>query len=94
MFTYGYSAAVNELRNFLNAMPIAEQEAFALRCGTTIGYLRKVCSTGQRIGESIVINIERETDRVIRCERLRPDVDWAYLRSSPAVTTEPAQAGV
>jgi len=27
-------------------------------------------------------NIEKATDGVIRCEDLRPDVDWGYLRAS------------
>ncbi len=26
--------------------------------------------------------IERATDGEVRCEELRPDADWAYLRSS------------
>ena len=26
--------------------------------------------------------IERVTNRAVRCEELRPDVDWAYLRHS------------
>jgi len=27
--------------------------------------------------------IERATNGAVRCEDLRPDVDWAYLRESP-----------
>ena len=27
-------------------------------------------------------SIERATDGVVRCEELRPDVEWAYLRRS------------
>ena len=27
-------------------------------------------------------SIEKATDGAVRCEDLRPDVDWAYLRSS------------
>ena len=83
---------MHELIRYLNGLPPADQVAFAVRCGTTIGYLRKACSKGQRIGESICINIERESSRLVPCERLRPDVDWAYLRSTPP-TTEPATAG-
>ena len=33
--------------------------------------------------------IERATAGAVRCEELRPDVDWSVLRSAPA---EPAQA--
>lgn len=28
------------------------------------------------------IQIEKLTDRKVRCEDLRPDVDWAYLRAT------------
>lgn len=28
--------------------------------------------------------IERATDGAVRCEELRPDVDWAVLRCTPA----------
>lgn len=37
--------------------------------------------------------IERLTDGAVRCEDLRPDVDWAYLRQSAAPTPEPTPAG-
>lgn len=37
--------------------------------------------------------IERETGGVVRCEDLRPDVDWAYLRGTncPADQRDPAR---
>lgn len=73
---------MSELLTFLNAMPRERQEAFAQACGTTVGYLRKAVSMRQRIGESIVINIERESAGVVTCEELRPDVDWAFLRGT------------
>lgn len=69
---------------YLATLPAAEREGFARRCGTSVGYLRKACSVGQRLGESLCIALERESGRVIRCEDLRPDVDWAYLRGTAA----------
>jgi len=68
------------LRTYLKTKTPAEQVGFAVRCGTTIGYLRKCLSTGQRIGESIVIAMERESAGKITCEAMRPDVDWRVLR--------------
>lgn len=73
---------VEALRTFLNSMTRAEQDEFAARCDTSIGYLRKAISTGERMRESLVINLERESGGVVLCESLRPDVDWAYLRAS------------
>lgn len=34
--------------------------------------------------------IERATSGAVRCEDLRPDVDWAYLRNSENQTKEAA----
>lgn len=73
---------MESLRTYLNGRPIDEQQAFAVRCGTTLGYLRKVLSTKQEIGPEIVIALERESGGEVRCEDLRPDVDWAYLRAT------------
>ena len=73
---------MEKLRAFLNSMTTDEQASFASRCNTSIGYLRKGMSIGQLFGESLCINIERESGRKVRCEDLRPDVDWAYLRGT------------
>ena len=36
--------------------------------------------------------VERATDGAVRCEEMRPDVDWAYLRGTVAVdAAEPAK---
>lgn len=67
---------------YLNALAPADQMAFATSCETSVGYLRKAISTRQRIGEKLCIAIERESDGAVRCEQLRPDVDWEYLRGT------------
>lgn len=73
---------LSSLRAFLSSLKPAEQLSFAARCGTTLGYIRKKLSTGGRFGESLVIAFERESGGAVRCEELRPDVDWAYLRGT------------
>ncbi|RYD94407.1 MAG: Cro/Cl family transcriptional regulator [Sphingobacteriales bacterium] len=73
---------MNPLRAYLNSMPPDEQGAFARRCGTSIGYLRKAISKGQLLGEGLCINLERESSRAVRCEDLRVDVDWAFIRGT------------
>lgn len=67
------------LTDYLNGLPPDMQADYARRCGTTVGYLRKAASIGQRLGENLCIALDRESDGVVRCEKLRPDVDWAYL---------------
>lgn len=76
------------LRAYLKRLEPSAQRTFADKCGTTIGYLRKKISLSntskkpQRLGEHIVIAMERESCGEIRCEQMRPDVDWSVLRSS------------
>lgn len=76
---------MQKLRVYLNGLPPPDQDSFAKRCGTTIGYLRKAISAGQRLSEAVAINIDRESGQLVSCESLRPDVDWAYLRGRPTV---------
>ncbi len=70
------------LRDYLNSLPVDEQAAFAARCGTTVGYLRKAISIRQPINAATAIAIERESGGAVTCESLRRDVDWAYIRGT------------
>lgn len=79
---------MEELRAYINGLPPNEQVEFAERCETTIGYLRKALATKQRLGIELCIRLQRESGGVVRCEDVRPDVDWADLRA--VLTTGPA----
>lgn len=72
------------LLDYLNGLTLTDQADFAKRCATSVGYLRKAASRGQKLGGDLCINIERESGRAVVCEQLRPDADWAYLRRSGA----------
>jgi len=72
---------VDTLRLYLNSLSPADQAGFAKRCKTSVGYLRKAISIRQKISEGLVITIERESGGAVRCEDLRSDVDWKYLRT-------------
>jgi len=54
--------------------------AFAKRCGTTLNHLRAIAYGAKPCGESLAINIERESGGAVKVESLRPDVDWAVVR--------------
>ena len=71
-----------KLRAYLNSLPLDAQRDFARRCGTTLGYLRKAITRKQRHDVVLCIAIERESGRKVRCEDLRPDADWAYVRGT------------
>lgn len=85
---------MDKLLTYLNGLPKADRQAFVARCDTSEGYLRKAISKGQRLGESLCIAIDRESGGAVRCEDIRTDVDWAYLRNTasgaPAPTPQEA----
>lgn len=71
---------MEKLRNYLKSLSTPEKEAFAKRCGTTLGYLRKAISLNNRFDVNLCIAVERESSGVVRCEDVRPDVAWEFLR--------------
>lgn len=73
---------MDKLLAYLNSLPTPDQQAFAMRCDTSVGYLRKAISTKQKLGEGLCIKIERESNRQIVCEDLRSDVDWGFIRGT------------
>lgn len=66
-------------------MTPAEQEAFAVRCDTSLSYLRKAISKKHHLGMALVICIERESAGKVLGEDLLPALDWKYLRTRSAV---------
>ena len=57
-------------------MPRADQEAFASRCKTSLGYLRKAISTKQQLGVELVVRLHKQSGGTVRATDIRPDVDW------------------
>lgn len=74
--------AMEKLREYLNDLTPVQQESFADRCETSVGYLRKAISAKQLLGPNLAIAIERESNGAVNCEDLRPDVDWQFLRNT------------
>lgn len=68
-------------KNFYISMSVSDRQRFAERCGTTVGQLRNI-AYGRSCGEKLAVDIEKASNGVVRCEDLRPDVDWAYLRGT------------
>lgn len=86
---------MDKLLAYLNSLSPAEQSAFAQRCNTTVGYLRKAGSTRQRLGEGLCLRIGVESAGAVQPADLRGDVDWSRLLNLPArPTAETAAAGV
>jgi DNA-binding transcriptional regulator YdaS (Cro superfamily) len=70
------------LSEYLKTMDKEELEAFACRCGTSVGQLKQVAYGNRRASAGLAVGLDRESGGVIRCEALRPDIDWAYLRQA------------
>lgn len=75
-------------------LPVLEREAFAKKCKTSVGHLRNIAYGDKPCGESLAISIERESQRSVACEDLRPDVDWAYLRGTKAASRSSSSAHI
>lgn len=95
----GIVRGMDRLLAYLKTLSPDEQADYAIRCGTTIGYLRKAISINQRIGAEICIQLEIESRRAVRGEDVRPDIDWARFRSAdpapaPLDAPQPAEQGV
>lgn len=64
-----------------------KQVDLARACGVTQGAVHQWASGLIRVPAERCIQIEKATSGAVRCEDLRPDVDWAFVRG-----TKPAQA--
>lgn len=65
---------MDELRAYLKTLNPVEQAAYASRCGTTIGYLRKALSVGNRFGGALCRRLDEESNGAVPRELLRPDI--------------------
>jgi len=72
---------MNSLRLYLNSMSRADQEAYAKKCRTSLGYLRKALSTRQKLGVELVSRLHKHSGGAARATDIRPDVDWREFRA-------------
>jgi hypothetical protein len=66
-----------KLIDYINAMPELDRHSFAKKCGTSVGYIRKVMSSRKPLffGPAICRKLEVETDGLVTRQELRPK-DW------------------
>lgn len=81
---------MDKLLGYINSLAAEDREAFARRCGTSVGYLRKAGSVKQQLSEGLCLRIYAESGGKVSLEDLRPGVDWQYLRAALANTNQPA----
>ena len=69
---------MKQLTIYLNGLTKQEQADFAGRCGTTVGYMRKVCSLGGLLREKVCALAEAHSAGAVTRKDLRPD-DWKEI---------------
>lgn len=62
------------LRTYLATLSPADQASYAQRAGTSIGYLRKALSKGQRFDGGLVRLLHIESAGAVCRTELRPDI--------------------
>lgn len=62
---------------------VGSMQALGEKLGVTKGAVGQWKLPGRRVPAEHCPAIERLTDGVVRCEDLRPDVDWAIVRATP-----------
>jgi len=58
--------------------------------GISNAYLSQIKSGVRKASSQVCISIERATSGAVRCEDLRPDVDWAFLRGTSKTKSKKA----
>lgn len=69
---------MEELRNYLNSLPVEQQKAYASGCGTSLGYLRKAISINQKIEAGLARRLDEHSGGQVKKQNIRPDV-WPEL---------------
>ncbi|MFM0487979.1 transcriptional regulator [Paraburkholderia graminis] len=73
---------MDTFHTYFKGLTKAERDSFAAQVGTSVAYLWQIAYKQRRCAESLAIEIEKASKGAVRVEDLRPDVDWAYIRSS------------
>ena len=65
---------MDTLRSYLSTLSPADQAEYAKRAGTSIGYLRKALSKGQRFDGGLVRQLHLKSNGAVSLTELRPDI--------------------
>lgn len=65
---------MDTLRAYLSTLTPTDQADYARRSGTSIGYLRKALSKGQRFDGGLVRLLHVESQGAVSLTELRPDI--------------------
>jgi len=71
-----------DLKTYLSNLKRGGISELANKLEISSSYLSQLSSGSAPISMERCIEIEKATGGAVRCEDLRPDIDWAYLRNS------------
>ena len=57
-------------------------KALAEQVGTSPAYMSQIANGHRRASGEMAIAIEKATNGAVRCEDIRPDIDWTVLRGT------------
>jgi len=63
---------------YINSLTPEQRDAYADACGTSIGYLRKAISTGQKFDGALARLLDENSNGKVKKYELRPDI-WPEL---------------
>jgi hypothetical protein len=82
-------ADMEDLRSYLNSLDKDQQLAYANRCGTSVGYLRKALSIGQRFKFDLAQALSRESSDKVTMRGLGYDIPGSVPTSKPTAKRTP-----
>lgn len=73
--------STSKLKVFLSQLNPNERSEFAEKCQTSIGYLNQIMYGNSRCGAALAIKIDKESNGIVSCDDLCPEVDFEYVRN-------------
>jgi DNA-binding transcriptional regulator YdaS (Cro superfamily) len=79
------------LKQYIKSFKRGSASKLANELGVSPSYLSQMASGRAPVPAKLCTVIERATNNAVRCEDLRQDVDWHYLRGTAPASTPPNQ---
>lgn len=76
---------MNELGAYLKKLSATDRKSFAVRCGTSLGFIRKSIYQGKLLNPKVCVAVENESSRQVTRKMLRED--WIEIWPELATPT-------
>ena len=72
---------MDSLKNYFLNLTSDEREAFAANCKTSIAYIQQIYQGRRQCSASLAIEIDKNSNGLVKCDELCSITDFDYLRS-------------